>query len=152
MTVIDQEQVITSLKSVTQDISVYGEDFLGFYQFIFNSIHQAHDKLEQLEGLDLIVIEDLYQDYEKIADQNLVLQKKEREVVQVLSLGDFQQDAEITEVLSEILADFLLEYLLIPILNNINYEQFLAQSSYYQKLFKNGVTVYEAKRRSNHPL
>ncbi|MEL7034592.1 MAG: hypothetical protein AAFO04_03075 [Cyanobacteria bacterium J06592_8] len=108
MTVIDQEQVITSLKSVTQDIAVYQNDFLGFYQLIYNSINQAEEQLERLTNLDLIIIDDLYEDYEKITDKNLVIQKREREVVQILSVGDFQRDTEITEILSEVLADYSL--------------------------------------------
>ncbi|MCU0545964.1 MAG: hypothetical protein MUE44_28000 [Oscillatoriaceae cyanobacterium Prado104] len=146
MAVQNADKVIEAVKQVTQDINSYEQDFLGFYKFIANSISQARERLEKLQSLDLIAIENLYQDYEQLEGHNLVLQKREREVVQVFIFGDFEQDAEITWEMSEILADFFVEYLIVPILNNVSYDKFQAMPSYFLEHIKDGVIVYEAKR------
>jgi hypothetical protein len=146
MAVQKADRVIEAVKQVTQDINSYEQDFLGFYKFIANSIFQERERLKKLQSVDLIVIEDLYKDYEQLERQNLVLQKREREVVQVFILGDFEGDTEITWEMSEILADFFVEYLVMPILNNISYDKFEAMPSYFLEYIKDGVRVYEAKR------
>jgi hypothetical protein len=146
MAVQNADKVIEAVKQVTQDINSYEQDFMGFYKFIANSIFQARERLEKLQSIDLIAIENLYQDYEKLEDHNLVLQKREREVVQVFIFGDFEQDAEITWEMSEILADFFVEYLILPILNNVSYDKFQAMPSYFLEHIKDGAIVYESKR------
>lgn len=146
MAVVEADKIIESIKEVASDIPSDEQDFLGFYKFIANSISQEKERIEKLKSVDLIVVENLYNDYEKLDRHNLVLQKREREVVQIFIFGDFEQDAEITWEMSEIFADFFVEYLLIPILNNISYDRFQGMPSYFLEHIKDGVIMYEAKR------
>ncbi|NJS11052.1 MAG: hypothetical protein HC789_12095 [Microcoleus sp. CSU_2_2] len=146
MAVIEAEKIIDNIKEVAIDTPSDEQDFLGFYKFIANSISQEKERIEKLKSVDLIVVENLYNDYEQLDRHNLVLQKREREVVQVFIFGDFEQDTEITWEMSEIFADFFIEYLLIPILNNISYDRFQEMPSYFLEHIKDSVIVYEAKR------
>ncbi|MGL6338949.1 MAG: hypothetical protein ACRC80_07395 [Waterburya sp.] len=147
MAVIEAQKIIEKIEEVAIDIdSSYEQDFLGFYKFIANSISQEKERIEKLKSVHLIVVENLYKDYQQLEHHNLVLQKREREVVQIFIFGDFEEDNEITWEMSEIFADFFVEYLLIPILNNINYDRFQARPSYFLEYIKDGVIVYEAKR------
>lgn len=144
MTVIDKVSVIKSIKNRTIEVNSL-DDFLGIYQFIKLSLNQAQEMLEALP-IDLIIVENIYADYENVKHHGIVLQKKEREVIHIYTIGDFAQDSEITWQLSEILSDFLVEYLIIPILNNINYDEFEQLKSDNLENIHNSIIVYESKR------
>jgi hypothetical protein len=146
MTVIDRDKILEAINEVTRDIDFDEKDFLGFYKFIINSISQERERIEKLGSVDLIVVENLYNDYEQLNYHNLVLQKREREVVKVFIFGYFQEDTQITWEMSEIFADFFVEYLVMPILNNISYDKFQAMPSYFLEQIKDGARVYERKR------
>lgn len=146
MTVIEQDKILEAINEVTRNIDFDKKDFLGFYKFIINSISQERERIEKLGSIDLIVVENLYNDYEQLEHHNLVLQKRECEVVQVFIFGYFEQDTQITWEISEIFADFFVEYLVMPILNNISYDKFQTMPSYFLEHIKDGVRVYEAKR------
>lgn len=96
MAVIDKDKIIETIQAVTSDVESYVDDFLGIYQFIYPSIAEQGDRIEKLSSVDLIAIEDLYQDYEKLEHQNIVFQKNEREIVNIFIFGDFQEDYQIT--------------------------------------------------------
>ncbi|MBC6424811.1 MAG: hypothetical protein GDA38_27645 [Hormoscilla sp. SP12CHS1] len=146
MAVIDKDKIIETIQAITSDVESYVDDFLGIYQFIRRSIAEQGDRIEKLSSVDLIAIEDLYQDYEKLEHHNLVLQKKEREIVNIFIFGDFQEDYQITWELSEVLAYFYVEYLILPIINNVSYQEFQARPTIFTEQLKHGVRLYEAKR------
>ena len=145
MKIIDRAKIIDRIESVTVNIKSYEDDFLGFYQFISKSIANKQDTLPRT-SIELIVVENLYEDFERMEIANAVVQKKEREVVNFFIFGDFEEDLEITQSASEILAEFYVEYLILPIINNVNYQEFESKSNYFLEQIKNGVIVYEAKR------
>lgn len=144
MTVIDKVSIIKSIKDRTIEVKSL-DDFWGIYQFIKLSLNQAREMLEALL-IDLIIVENIYADYENVKHHGTVLQKKEREVIHIYTIGDFAQDSEITWQLSEILSAFLVEYLIIPILNNINYDEFEQLKSDNLENIYNSIIVYESKR------
>ncbi|MEA5535389.1 hypothetical protein [Crocosphaera sp. XPORK-15E] len=144
MTVIDKVSIIESIKGQTIEINS-PDDFLGIYHFIKLSLTQNKEKLETLP-IDLIIVENIYADYDKLEHHNIILQKQEREVIHIFTFGDFNQDSEMTWQLSEILSDFLVEYLIIPILNNISYTEFEQCKNDIIKNINNSVIVYESKR------
>ncbi|GBF82751.1 hypothetical protein [Aphanothece sacrum] len=144
MTVIDKISIIESIKNQIIDKNSL-DDFLGFYQFLNISLIQNRENLKTLP-IDLIIVENIYNDYDKLDNHSIILQKKEREVIHVLIFGDFTEDSEITYQLSEIFADFLVEFLIIPILNNINYTEFEQRQNDILKNINNSIIVYESQR------
>ncbi len=91
MTVIDKVSIIKSIKHQTLEANSF-DDFLGVYQLINNSLAQEKDKLETL-SIDLIIVENIYGDYDKLENHRIVLQKNEREVIHIFTFGDFTQDS-----------------------------------------------------------
>jgi hypothetical protein len=146
MVATQQHEITNKIKEITININDYQYDFLGLYKFITHSIAQGKERIEKLGSVDLIIIEDLSLNYERVESSNLILQKKEQTIINVYVFGNFKEETEITWELSEILGDFYVEYLLLPIIHNINYQEFDERIDELMELIKNGVIVYEAKR------
>jgi hypothetical protein len=146
MVVIEAENIRDTIKGLTIHLPSYPDDFLGFYQVIANCISAEKEKIKELD-VDLIVVENLYKDYHRSeVSQNIIIQKKERETINILILGDLEPEHQIVWKFSEVFADFYVEFLLLPIFHTFNYRVLAAIKSDVIQKFKEGIIVYECER------
>lgn len=149
MAVTSVENIIDNIKGLAIPIASYPDDFLGAYKLITDSLAAAKERLKKLDTLDLIIVEDLYQDYERLEPINnypIVVKNKNRETLTIFILGKFERDFPVVQELSEIFADFYIEFLLLPIFKIIDYELLPSKFRYLKHKLKNGVLVYESER------
>lgn len=122
------------------------DDFLGVYKLISDSIQQNLTSLENLTAVDFILVESFYKNYEHQGYNNTAILRKSQDSINVFVLGNFERDFPIIWEVSEIFADFYLEFLVLPVIQTINYELFLDKYRHYIKTLKNYVLVYDRKR------
>ncbi|MBD2481458.1 hypothetical protein [Planktothrix sp. FACHB-1365] len=143
MVVLDIENIKDTIKGLTIPLKSYSDDFLGFYQRINNSISAEINIIKQLDGIDLIIIENLYKDYSRSEiSPHVIIQKHEQETINIWILGNFEPENQIVWELSEVFADFYVEFLLMPIFNVFNYADL--KPELIQEL-KQGIIVYECE-------
>jgi len=146
MVVIDAENIRNTIKGLTSPLPSYHDDFLGFYQVIANCISAEKEKIKELD-VDLIIVENLYKDYHRSeVSQNIIIQKQERETINILIFGDWETENKIIWELSEILADFYVEFLLMPIFHTFNYRVLAELKSDVMPKVQEGIIVYECER------
>lgn len=147
MVVIDAENIRDTIKALTSPLPSYHDDFLGFYQVITNCISAEKKRIQQLDKIDIILVENLYKDYHHSeVSQNIIIQKQERETINIFIVGDWETENKIIWELSEIFADFYVEFLLMPIFHTFNYRVLAELQSDVMQKFKEGIIVYECER------
>lgn len=149
MAVKDVENIIDNIRGLAIPIESYPDDFLGAYKLITDSLKAGKERLKKLENLDLIIVEDLYKDYERLEPINnypIVVKNKNRETLTVFILGKFDREFPVVQELSEIFANFYIEFLLLPIFKIIDYELLPSKLRSLKHKLKNGVLVYESER------
>jgi hypothetical protein len=149
MAVVEAEKIIDNIRGLAIPIESYPDDFLGAYKLIADSIAAGKERLKKLDSLDLIVVEDLYTDYERLEPINnypIVVKNKNRETLNIFIFGNFEREFPVVQELSEIFADFYIEFLLLPLFKIINYELLPSKLRSIKQKLKNGVVVYESER------
>jgi hypothetical protein len=149
MAVKDVENIIDKIRGLAIPIESYPDDFLGAYKLITDSLTAGQERLKKLENLDLIIVEDLYKDYERLEPINnypIVVKNKNRETLTVFIFGKFDREFPVVQELSEIFADFYIEFLLLPLFKIIDYELLPSKLRSLKHKLKNGVLVYESER------
>lgn len=149
MAVKDVENIIDNIRGLAIPIESYPDDFLGAYKLITDSLTAGKERLKKLENLDLIIVEDLYKDYERLEPINnyhIVVKNKNRETLTIFILGKFDREFPVVQELSEIFADFYIEFLLLPLFKIIDYELLPSKLRSLKHKLKNGVLVYESER------
>jgi hypothetical protein len=149
MAVKDAENIIDNIRGLAIPIESYPDDFLGAYKLINDSLTAGKERLKKLENLDLIIVEDLYKDYERLEPINnypIVVKNKNRETLTIFILGKFDREFPVVQELSEIFADFYIEFLLLPLFKIIDYELLPSKLRSLKHKLKNGVLVYESER------
>ncbi|NJM60076.1 MAG: hypothetical protein HC849_07620 [Oscillatoriales cyanobacterium RU_3_3] len=100
MAVTSVENIIDNIKGLAIPIASYPDDFLGAYKLIADSLAAAKERLKKLDTLDLIIVEDLYQDYERLEPINnypIVVKNKNRETLNIFILGKFERDFPVVQ-------------------------------------------------------
>lgn len=93
---IDIENIRDTIKGLTIPLKSYPDDFLGFYQRINNSIFAEINIIKQLQGIDLIIVENLYKNYYRSEiSPHVIIQKHEQETANIWILGNFEPENQI---------------------------------------------------------
>lgn len=147
MVVIDAKNIRDTIKGLTSPLPSYNDDFLGFYQVIANCISAEKERIKELDEVDIIIVENLYKNYHRSeVSQNIIIQKQERETINIFIVGDWETENQIIWELSEIFADFYVEFLFMPIFHTFNYRVLAELKSDVMQKVQEGIIVYECER------
>jgi hypothetical protein len=145
-TVSNQDNVAAITNRVAINVERDVDDFLGVYELITNSLRQNITSLEELKSVDFILVENFYKNYERQGHNNTAVLRNPPDSINVLVLGNFDRDFPIIWEVSEIFADFYLEFLVLPVIQTMNYDLFLEKTPHFTKMLKNYVLIYDRKR------
>ncbi|MGK7926493.1 MAG: hypothetical protein AB4290_14840 [Spirulina sp.] len=145
MPVLEIHKILDEIKRVTIPVADYADDFLGFYQYMKKNIDEYQDLIrEKLVYVDLIVVEDLYKDYERSPLSNVFIQKKERDIFHVFIFGNFERDNQIIWELSEIFSGFVAEFVILPIFTAFEGKSLMTNRDPIIERVKDGIIIYES--------
>ena len=145
MPVLETHKIVDEIKQVTIPVTDYRDDFLGFYQCMRKNIDEHQELMQgKLDYIDLIVAEDLYQDYKRSPLTDVVIQTKEREIVDFFIIGNFERNPQIIWELSEVFADFYVEFLWMPVFHAFNYTAIATYPNLLNEKLAKGILIYES--------
>ena len=142
----NQDNVAAIINQMALDVERDIDDFLGVYKLISHGIRENINSVEELKSVDFILVENFYKNYQRQGHNNTAVLTKPQDSINVFILGNFERDFPIIWEVSEIFADFYLEFLVLPVIQTINYDLFLEKSPRFTKMLKNYVLIYDRKR------
>ncbi|MEA5467566.1 hypothetical protein [Spirulina sp. 06S082] len=145
MPVLETQKIVDEIKQITIPVIDYRDDFLGFYQCMKKNIDEHQDFIQEKLGyIDLIVVEDLYQDYKRSPLTDVVIQTKERDIFNIFVFGDFEKDNQIIWELSEVFSEFVAEFVILPIFTSFPKNLLVMNSGRIIEQVKGGIIIYES--------